>query len=737
MNNKILKGLKKITAITLAALLVFTQSYTVILAEETTYETPKVPQLPSAPDLPSEPSLPSEPDSPSSSQESQSGEEDSWDSSQYDEEEEDVEEASSGNTSESSTPDSSSQSSSPAGSSNQTGGESADGVVGDPEITTGDATTTAGVSTSGNNNFSGAIPSSDSGSGVSLINDSNGSDSNNSGSASLSSTDTTNQTNSADIVNSLYQETETGDNTASRNVGSSEITTGDANTTGTLLTSVNTNVDGVAVYEFNIVDDQTGDIVLDFASNCISGCVSGDTLVKNSENGADSTNDALVDADINSYTFQENDATVTNNMTLDADSGNNETDRNTGGDSVITTGDANVAANALTFANNNLSGAVIYSVVNIFGDLIGDIIFPEGVCCFADVTAQNTGNGTDSQNTVDLDLSNTDLTYQFNDADIQNNLIIYANTGDNETNKNTGGDSSITTGTASLEAQVVNIANTNISGGDWWLVIVNEAGNWIGKIFGAPSGALFDGSLGFDIYENELGEIFVTNSGNGAGSTNTASLDQDVNNTTVQSNTANIVNNLDLSANTGGNTASRNTGGNSSITTGDADVIANLVNFVNNNISGGRLFVNVINVFGSWFRDFVGPGQKKDSQVQASSESSGIGGPSGNSSSNSSSNSNSGTSTASSDTVTNPIPTLAFSIGPLFAGATTEGGSISDSSIEVAGITDSQGSSLGQTASDSAVNINLAWLIFLVPAYFAIVIIRKRKMLLKLLPLNR
>jgi len=737
---------KKLTAIILAALLVFTQSATVILAIDSPAapESPSSPESPAAPESPSSPEAPSAPESISSPTEPESTtstnssgsdeEEEEEDNHNHDEEEEEENSSEEAGATSDTTQSSGSSDSSSSGSGDQT----ADNQVGDPEITTGDATSTAVVSTSGNNNYSGATPSSDSGSGVSVINDGNGTGSNNTGSASLSSTDTTNQSNSANIVNNLYQETETGDNSASRNVGTSTITTGDANTTGTLITAVNTNVDGVAVYEFNVADDQTGDIILDYGSNCISGCLPNNTSVINSGNGADSTNEAEVETAVNSYTFQNNDAVVTNNMILDADSGNNETDRNTGGDSTIVTGDANVAANALTFANNNLSGAVIYSVVNIFGDLVGDIIFPDGFCCFNNVSAQNTGNGADSTNTADVDLTNTDLTYQFNSADIQNNLIIYANTGENDTSKNTGGNSKIVTGEASVEAQVVNIANTNISGGDWWLVIVNEAGNWVGKIIGAPTGALFAGSLGFDIYENELGEIFVSNSGNGAGSTNTSEVSQDVNNTTVQMNTANIVNNLDISANTGGNSASRNTAGDSSITTGDADVIANIVNFVNNNFAGGRLFVNVINVFGSWLGDFVGPGQEQESQAQANAQAdNGVGGASGSSSSSSSSsgnNSNSQTQGAIPQTQA-PVPTITFNVGTLIASAIVDAAQDGSNSNNVLSLSESGDAS--QTAGESVVNINLAWLIFLIPAYFVLMIVRKRKRLFRLLPLRR
>ena len=49
------------------------------------------------------------------------------------------------------------------------------------------------------------------------------------------------------------------------------------------------------------------------------------------------------------------------------------------------------------------------------------------------------------------------------------------------------------------------------------------------------------------------------------------------------------------------------------IGTGDAKIVANIVNFVNNNISGGgKLLVTIVNVFGSWLGDFVGPGFSPD-----------------------------------------------------------------------------------------------------------------------------
>lgn len=489
-------------------------------------------------------------------------------------------------------------------------GESSSGNVGDTAIETGDANSTATLSTEGNNNLSLTDPAAPG--GATVINDGNGSGSDNTGSVGVNTETTTFQTNTATVVNGLTQDADTGHNDASRNVGESTIETGDANTTGTIITAVNTNVDGVRIAEFNIADDHVGDIILDFSNACIYGCGGPGGEAANTNNGADSTNDAALAYNANTATFQTNEAIVENNMALDANSGYNEADRNTAGDSAITTGDANIAANVLTMANNNFSGNVVYGVVNIFGELIGDIIFPEEAL----TQLANTNNGADSTNNASYESNAVDTTMQFNVADITNTLTYEADTGNNDISKNTGGDNTVKTGDSSITAAVTNIANMNIVG-DMWLVLIQDAGKWLGKIMGAQPGATMAGSEGIEFTVLENGEVVVTNSGNGAGSNNTASLSDNTNSTLVQSNAAKINNNLDLSANTGNNSTSRNTGGNNSITTGDANIMANVMNFVNNNISGsGRLFVTVVNVFGWWTGNFVGPGAQKEAPVQ-------------------------------------------------------------------------------------------------------------------------
>ena len=635
----------------------------------------------------------------------------------------------------------------------QTGGLSGDSVVGGSSVASGDATSTSlienDLNTNSLNNPSDSASVSETGS-VSVATSDNGSGSSNSGSVSLTEGSDTSQTNGAVIKNDLTQSATTGDNSASRNTGGENtIVSGDANTTGTIINSVNTNLAGVAVYEFNINDNHMGDYILDFNSaNCISGCdVAVD--VANSGNGDNSENNLDVNLISDNSTFQSNDADVENNMTLIADSGDNQADSNTAGNSTITTGDANVSANALTFANNNLAGNVVYAVVNIFGDLIGDILLPDGSilgCCGQDAKVVNSGNADGSDNNLTFSQTTNEDISQFNLADIDNNLILSAETGDNSTSSNTNGDNSITTGDSSIVASVVNFANMNIAGGNWWLVLVNEGGRWIGKILGAPDGSDMYASQGIDIYYDDNGEILVTNTGNGSNSTNNLNINQENNTEVNQENNAHIVNNLNLSANTGGNSASRNVGGDNSITTGDASVIANIVNFVNNNIIGnGKLLVTAINVFGSWIGDFVGPGYGKVNENDYA-----VGGASNQESqndyndsglnevlaSNTESGDNSVTQDGSADVTGETQIERKTGVLSMFTrgGSSITMGSEEEESSEEEQPIFASGSN-DKSAGDKVVNINLAWFLFIIPFVGILMIAKKKYQLLRLLPL--
>ncbi len=617
-------------------------------------------------------------------------------------------------------------------------GSNGGGTVGsDSSITTGDATSTGAVITSANNNLAGSAGVIESSDGAQVVTSGNGPGSTSNGALTIDNNSATIQDNDADVSSALTQSATSGGNNNSTNVGGdSSIDTGDANVTGTIITAVNTNVDGVMVSEFNIADNHVGDILLDFGAGCVSGCGTGPTTVANTGNGSDSTNNASIDETNSNTTLQTNDAIVGSVLTLNADSGNNTSSSNVGGDSNIQTGDANVAGNVLTFANTNVAGDVIFAVVNIFGDLIGDIIMTEeaiNACCGGtNLSAINTGNGPDSTNNAGIDIENNDTVIQTNDAVIDNNLILDAQTGNNSASSNVGGNAAITTGDADVKASLLNVVNTNLLSGNMWLVLVNEAGNWVGKLLGAPEGTNFAMSSGGGYTVDENGYITVTNSGNGEGSNNTGEVNQTNNNTTTQTNTAVVGNTLDLSANTGGNAANRNTGGDSNITTGDATIIANLVNFVNTNIAGsGKLVVTVVNVFGSWFGDFITPGQQKNNQNNNTTQTASTGGgPTNSQQTNNSSNQNVNTHSTQNSSVTGGgvvagVQQFAQQFGGFVARQGTSGGTVSVSSgdTKVAGASTANTKNL--SLSKKKTTINLAWLVLLIPLLNVIVIGRK------------
>lgn len=501
------------------------------------------------------------------------------------------------------------------------------GNVGDTSITTGDATVGGAIITDTNRSSIESIPLIGSGCSIcpagdiTLQNTGNGANSNSSTELNSNNNTGININNNADVDNNVNFNANTGDNGSSFNVGDTQITTGDANVTATLITSANQT--GIGTAEFNVVDNHVGDIILAVPDNFLNtssscNCPGGDIVLENSGNGADSTNNIQANITNTNDTTIDNNGDITNDVNLNANSGNNQTSFNTAGDSAITTGDANVAANLINVINSTVSGGALF-VVNVFGNLVGDIIFPD----FAPTTVggsntttlANSNNGEGSTNNTSLNTTNTNEFNMDNNAVIDNNLIIDANTGDNMASFNTAGDNVVETGEVNVNAEVVNIANINMlgSGSDpIWLVLVNNMGSWSGKIIGALTGSNFASGDGLDFTVGPDGSINIGNSGNGANSTNNAEANITNDNSFTVNNNANVTNNLNINANTGSNNAGFNTGGSSVIRTGDVNVAASVVNFVNTVLVGRPLMIGIINVFGSWTGDAVPPGEEPE-----------------------------------------------------------------------------------------------------------------------------
>ena len=243
-----------------------------------------------------------------------------------------------------------------------------------------------------------------------------------------------------------------------------------------------------------------------------------------SGNGEGSTSDVNVSQTQSTNTTQQNTADINNNVSTNANTGNNTADGN-GGNTSITTGDVN----ANTIIDN--SG-------------INQSYVDNSSCCNNGSTNIDiSGNGAYSNNSVGYSVGSGSNVSISNNAQIANNIRGYANTGYNSANGNLG-NVSITTGDIyakdSIKNKSINIYSVNAGAGI-------------------------------------VGDISISVSGNGEGSTNIVNFAQD-NNTNVEiNNVADISNNSEWYLNTGYNTANGNNG-NVVIATGDVYYTSSIEN---------------------------------------------------------------------------------------------------------------------------------------------------------------
>ena len=269
------------------------------------------------------------------------------------------------------------------------------------------------------------------------------------------------------------------------------------------------------------------------------------TDIQISGNGAFSDNTANVSTSNDVRVTQDNNANINNDVDVDANTGNNDANFNTGGDTTVRTGDANVDVSVTNVANKNVA-----SVTN---------------CCSQSTDVLISGNGAYSDNTVRLDSDNNVRLTQDNYARINNDVDVDANTGDNDAKFNTGGDVAIVTGDADVDVDLLTMVNANsamIGGGD------GDGGTLSARIL--DNGAFSDNSIRLD-FDNDV------------------RLNQD--------NRAHVDNDVDVDADTGRNDANFNTGGDVDVVTGDANVDVNvdtLANFNAANIDDCGCFSDVL-----------------------------------------------------------------------------------------------------------------------------------------------
>ncbi len=311
-----------------------------------------------------------------------------------------------------------------------TGGNDANrNTGGDVKIDTGNATSKVDLSTAANVN-SADVRGCNCGQDNTVLISENGVQSDNDVNLNGGRTTALNQTNNANINNFVDSNAKTGKNDANRNTGGDvSVYTGNALSDVKIANAANQNYARVG-------------------SNGAAGQNSGsDVLIIGNGDSSDNT------VTLNDYDSvalaQLNNSNISNAVYSSALTGYNDANRNTGGEVKIDTGNATTKTKVTNDANFNVAS------IDDCGCAVGSFL-------------KIAGNGVDSDNDITANEGSTTVASMLNVGDLGNFVYPTSKTGDNESDRNTGGvyggDPAIFTGDASNEATVHNSGNTNSFG---------------------------------------------------------------------------------------------------------------------------------------------------------------------------------------------------------------------------------------------------------------------------------
>jgi len=289
----------------------------------------------------------------------------------------------------------------------------------------------------------------------------NGRDSVNDATVSNSSTTSVVQNNIADVNNNIQVNSNTGGNRANDNSGEVYVRSGDAVTDVTVVNDLNRNTARL---------------------DC---CTTGGTNVKIGGNLRDSDNSVTLSQDNSKNAFQTNVASVTNNVDVDAKTGNNHANDNLGGSVDVRSGATETVIGLFTKANDNklLVGG---------GNSAGA----------GDVSALVMGNGRNSTNDIDLSMTRDLNVLQSNYAVVTNSVDVDAVTGKNHANDNSG-EVMIRSGHALTGVLVDNMVNFNAAAVD--------CGCLLGNVSAKISDNLRDSENDITLTLDDSREVFQTN----------------------------------------------------------------------------------------------------------------------------------------------------------------------------------------------------------------------------------
>lgn len=366
------------------------------------------------------------------------------------------------------------------------------------------------------------------------------------------------------VHNQIGANATTGNSTVYGNTAAGSALSGDASSIANIINMLQSSTvmgsQGMTTFQTDITGDVVGDMIIN--PELIFN------LGPNSQNSSTNNVNGQSNLDINTN------AAITNDVDLAANSGNATVGSNTqAGDA--TSGNAYVMANVVNVLNSVISANQSFlGLINIYGNLDGDILFPPET-----INRLLTSNLPTSNIEINNVTGNVTLNAN-NNLNTQNNINLNANSGTATVSGNTSAGNA-TTGEAKTNLTVLNLTGSEVIASNSILVFVNVMGTWVGMIMDAPNGATA-AALGGGVTESNINADATVNANNNA----------------------TIKNNLNLDATTGDAAVTNNSAAGNA-TTGNAYAAANVANINNSSLNLSNWFgLLFINVFGSWNGSF-------------------------------------------------------------------------------------------------------------------------------------
>jgi hypothetical protein len=437
-----------------------------------------------------------------------------------------------------------------------------------------------------------------------------GPDSTNQANVTNSSQNWVDLTSLVNVINTLQSAADTGNVAADTNTQVGSAASGAAsviaNLVNLLASAWSWSNGNLSFFMQNICGDQIGSSAVCNNNVNLSPTQSTDgsggslgSSAATSGTGPNSTNSATSNSTSGLNVNAQAAGSITNNVNLAAQSGNaSAADNTNAGD--VSSGSAAAEVNIVNLINSFItSGNSFFGILNIFGNLNGDILFPNGFLnglltsssAPATSSASTGGTGPGSSNQADSNNSGQTTVNNANNTGVANNLQLTADSGSANASSNTSS-GNVSTGSSNTTQSLFNLANTSIFGNNAVLVIVNVLGHWIGKIMTLPGGSTESALL--------TGNATVGSNTTGPSSNNTMAVNNTSNANIDQQSTGTITNNVNVNAQSGSADAKDNTAvGN--VSSGKTNAAASVANIVNSVVNVSHWFgVLVINVFGNW-----------------------------------------------------------------------------------------------------------------------------------------